>query len=466
MNHPALVGCLLLVPLAACSSSTAGGPNDTGGAGASGQGGGASGSSASSAGSAASGVPTTAGSGPSGNSGSGGSAGATGSGGGSAGTGGSPGEGCATNIELPTLAELKANPKMPDPFTFLDGSKVTSKADWACRRKEISLLAEEFIYGKNPGKPESIEATYSGGSLSITVTNGGKTIEFSVTIRAASGGGGGPTPAIFSIGASAPAGVATIDYGRVGERLAKSTGSQGRRAPSGLFYDLYPDYKSTGSLMAWAWGASRVIDALEMTTGHNIDTTKLSALGCSRNGKEAGIIGLFDERIALVAAQSPGSGLASGWRPAEAEKSAGANVQTASQIYGEENWMGDAFESFGNSNVNKLPIDQHEVLALAWPRPLIIMEGTNDGWNCPKCVYTTMKYTQMIYEALGSKDHLGFPHPPHGHCAQAGTFATEYYSAFVNRFLKGESVSTEDLFTDSFTFDAGKWQDGEIPTLD
>ncbi|WP_437820381.1 glucuronyl esterase domain-containing protein [Sorangium sp. So ce1078] len=161
-----------------------------------------------------------------------------------------------------------------------------------------------------------------------------------------------------------------------------------------------------------------------------------------------------------------GSGLASGRRPAEAEKSAGASVQTASQIYGEENWMGDAFQAFGNSNVNKLPIDQHEVLALAWPRPLIIMEGTNDGWNCPKCVYTTMKYTQMIYEALGSKDYLGFPHPPHGHCAQAGTFATEYYNAFVDRFLKGESVSTADLFTDSFAFDAAKWQDGDIPTLD
>ncbi|WP_438026594.1 glucuronyl esterase domain-containing protein [Sorangium sp. So ce233] len=363
------------------------------------------------------------------------------------------------------MAELTANPKMPDPFTFLDGTKVTSKADWACRRKEISLLAQEFIYGKNPGEPESVEATYSGGTLNITVSNGGRSIEFSVNIKAASGGAGGPTPAIFSIGASAPAGVATIDYGSVGEKLARSTGSQGRRAPSGLFYDLYPDHRSTGSLMAWAWGASRVIDALEKTTGHDIDTTKLSALGCSRNGKEAGVIGLFDERIALVAAQSPGSGLTSGWRPAQAEKAAGANVQTASQIYGEENWMGDAFEAFGNSNVSKLPIDQHEVLALAWPRPIIIMEGTNDGWNCPKCVYTTMKYTQMIFEALGSKDHVGFPQPNHGHCQQGGTFATEYYDKFVNRFLKGQSVSTDDLFTESFTFDASRWQDGEIPTL-
>jgi hypothetical protein len=218
--------------------------------------------------------------------------------------------------------------------------------------------------------------------------------------------------------------------------------------------------------MAWAWGASRVIDALEMTTGHNIDTTKLSTLGCSRNGKEASVIGLFDKRIALVAAQSPGSGLTSGWRPAEAEKAAGANVQTAAHIFGEENWMGDAFENFGNSNVNKLPIDQHEVLALAWPRPLIIMESTSDGWNCPKCVYTTMKYTQMLYEALGSKDHLGFPHPNHGHSAQAGTFAVDYWNKFVDRFLKGQSVSTADLFTESFTFDVAKWQDGGISTLD
>ncbi|WP_437492867.1 hypothetical protein WME75_19095 [Sorangium sp. So ce1014] len=462
MMHRAIVGCLLLVPLAACSSSTSGGSDNTGGSGGAGgseQVGVSSGTGEPPAGSTTGGG-STATSGTS--AGSGGPAASSGSGG----SGGSSGEGCSRDIQIPTMAELEENPKMPDPFTFLDGTRVTSKADWACRRKEISLLAQEFIYGKNPGPPESIEATYSGGKLNITVSNGGRSIELSVNIKAASGGGGGPTPAIFSIGASAPAGVATIDYGSVGETLAKSTGSQGRRAPSGLFYDLYPDYRSTGSLMAWAWGASRVIDALEKTTGHNIDTTKLSALGCSRNGKEAGIIGLFDERIALVAAQSPGSGLASGWRPAEAEKSAGANVQTASQIYGEENWMGDAFEAFGNRNVNKLPIDQHEVLALAWPRPLIIMEGTNDGWNCPKCVYTTMKYTQLIYEALGAKDYLGFPHPNHGHCAQAGTFATEYYSAFVNRFLKGESVSTADLFTDSFTFDAAKWQDGDIPTLD
>jgi hypothetical protein len=257
--------------------------------------------------------------------------------------------------------------------------------------------------------------------------------------------------------------VATIDFGSIGETIAKSNGSQGRVNPSGLFYTLYPSSTATGSLMAWAWGASRVIDALEKTTGHNIDLTRLSALGCSRNGKEAGIIALFDDRIALVAAQSPGSGLSSGWRVAQAQ--AAGSVQTASEIYGEDTWMGANFQQFGAA-VNKLPVDQHEVLALAWPRPVIVMEGTNDSWNCPVCSYTTMKYVQMVFTALGSKDYVGFPEPPHGHCAQAGTFAIDYYNAFVNRFLKGmTSVSTANLFTDSFTFDANKWQDGPIPTL-
>jgi len=128
--------------------------------------------------------------------------------------------------------------------------------------------------------------------------------------------------------------------------------------------------------------------------------------------------------------------------------------------------MGEGFEPFGDANVSKLPLYQHEVLALAWPRALLILEGTADSWNCPKCVYTTLKYTKMVYDALGTSDSLGFAHPNHGHCAQAGTFADEYMAAFVNRFLLGDAnVSTADMFTESFTFDAERWQDGEVPAL-
>ena len=131
---------------------------------------------------------------------------------------------------MPTVAELAANPKMPDPFTFLDGTKVTSEADWVCRQKEISLLAQEFIYGKKPGEPESVEATYAGGTLNITVSDNGNSIEFSVPITTPSGAG--PFPGMFNIGGSVPAGVASINYATAGTQLARSSGSQGRSAPS------------------------------------------------------------------------------------------------------------------------------------------------------------------------------------------------------------------------------------------
>jgi hypothetical protein len=276
--------------------------------------------------------------------------------------------------------------------------------------------------------------------------------------------GAGPFPGILSLGglASTADGVAILNIANASRQFAAAP--QPRATPAGDFYRLWPDYTSTGSLMARAWMGSRIVDALLMTTGHNVDTSNLSALGCSRDGKEAGTIGLFDDRFALVSAQSPGSGMTSGWRVAE---SVGTSVQTAGEIYGENTWLGAVFQPFSGQNVNRLPVDQHEVLALAWPRPLIMMEGTNDSWNCPLCSYTTMKYTQLVYQALGSPNDIAFPEPPHTHCAQAGTFSEQYYDAMVNRFLKDqENVSTAGLFTDgNFTFDANRWQDGPIPTL-
>jgi hypothetical protein len=95
------------------------------------------------------------------------------------------------------------------------------------------------------------------------------------------------------------------------------------------------------------------------------------------------------------------------------------------------------------------------------------LEGTGDSWNCPTCVYHCVKYAQMVYEALGIPDYIGFSHPDHGHCA-ATTNATskDYFKAFCERFLLGKSTSTTGLFKDSFTFDKAKWQDGEVPTLE
>jgi hypothetical protein len=341
----------------------------------------------------------------------------------------------------------------------LDGSKVETKADFTCRQKEINLLAQAFIYGPKPPKPAGFEATYADGELMLEMEQDGRTWSLSVGIDGPSGSE--PGPAVFNVDGGAPSGVGSISTGL--NWLSSNVAGAGQgRGTSGEFYDFWPDYEATGSLMAWAWVASRIIDGLEITEGHNVDPTKLYGIGCSRNGKTAATMALFDRRMAMIAMHSPGSGSTSGWRPAEAST---GNVQTAGQIYGETTWMGEDFGQFGSA-VDKLPIDQHEVLALAWPRPLLVREGTNDSWNCPSCVYTTVKYTQLIYEALGNKDEVGFTHYNGGHCENGGQEWSDLYDAYVQKHLFGDdSISTEGMFTESFDFDADTWQDGELPLL-
>jgi len=371
-----------------------------------------------------------------------------------------PGSACTRDFSVPSFQDLKTNAKMPDPFTFLDGSKVKTKDDWVCRQKEISQLAQAFIYGPKPGKPETLNATFSGGMLTLDMTSGGRNWKLSVAIKTPSGTG--PFPAVFDVDAGAPSGVASIGTGL--SWLTSNVAAAGNsRTTTGKFYDFHPTSKDTGSLMAWAWVASRIIDGLEKTQGHNIDTKRLYGLGCSRNGKTAATMALFDQRMAMVAMQSPGSGTTSGWRIAQAQTT---SVQTASEIFGETSWMGQPFGQFG-SNVNKLPIDQHEVLALAWPRPILVREGTNDSWNCPICVFTTLKYTQMTYEALGNKDAVGLTHYNGGHCESGGTEWTTTYNAFLKKYIMGDSsVSTAGMFTEGkFTFDKAKWQDGDLTAI-
>ena len=56
---------------------------------------------------------------------------------------------------LPTIA------KLPDPFTKLDGTRMTTKAEWRCRREEIRKLAEKFAYGTKPPPAPTVTGTVS-----------------------------------------------------------------------------------------------------------------------------------------------------------------------------------------------------------------------------------------------------------------------------------------------------------------
>jgi hypothetical protein len=254
-------------------------------------------------------------------------------------------------------------------------------------------------------------------------------------------------------------GVAVINFPN--NELGQQTDASSRG--KGKFYDFFCPEHSAGALMAWSWGVSRLIDALEKTPDANIDTHHLGVTGCSRNGKGALCAGAFDDRIALTIPQESGSGGSASWRVSDFQ---GSSVQCLNQIVTENCWFRKNFSQF-SSTANKLPFDHHMIAGLCAPRGLLIIENTSMTWLGNISTWTTGNAAHKIWEALGVPDHMGysqFGHPDHCRLPSAQEPDVE---AFVKRFLLGdETQNTNILKTDSgFVFDEERWINWAVPTL-
>ncbi|KAI5776570.1 carbohydrate esterase family 15 protein [Geopyxis carbonaria] len=365
---------------------------------------------------------------------------------------------------LPSNPALTSNAKLPDPFQPLTGSRITAKSAWPCRAAELSALLQKYELGTLPPAPSSVTASFSGSTLSITVTDSGKSISFSVSVSRPSGTG--PFPALIAFGGlsiPAPSGVAVLTFNNDDIAAQVNTGSRG----AGKFYTLYGASHPAGAMMAWAWGVARIVDALELTAAATgIDATRVGVTGCSRNGKGALVAGAFEPRLALTIAQESGAGGSACWRVSDAMKAAGKNVQTATQIVTENVWFAKAFEAYV-AGVAALPFDHHELAALIAPRGLLVIENTGQEWLGAESTFVCMRTAQMVWEALGAKDAMGFSQVGgHGHCVFPSAQQPEL-SAFVDRFLKGlTGVNTAVMKTDGgFVLDEAKWLGWGVPVL-
>jgi len=368
--------------------------------------------------------------------------------------------------KLPETIELTANPKLPDPFTFIDGKKVTTKADWSCRRDEISQLFQRYELGSLPPKPSGFAAVYLTGNLVILAAEGDKFIQFTVKITPATGTSTSPSPAIIAIGGLSlpqPEGVARIAFNNDEIAQQNSVSSRGK----GKFYDLYGSDHSASAMMAWAWGVSRVIDALEITTGHGIDVKHLAVSGCSRNGKGTFVVGAFEPRIALTIPQESGAGGAGCWRISDSMYARNINTQTAREIIQENVWLSTSFEKYVNTTA-ELPFDHHMLAGLIAPRALLVIDNTGIDWLGPESVWGCMKTANKVYQALGIPDAMGLSQiGNHSHCALPDSQVPDV-GAFVDMFLKGQQTNTSILKTDGeneLGFVDADWIDWTVPTL-
>src|SRR6185437_11591370 len=201
--------------------SGAGGTTGTGGAGT-GTGGSATGGTGTASGGAGGASKGSGGSGGSvtatGGSGAGGAAGMGGSGAGGSGLGGSAAGGAGTGggggtssaaVYNPDFVEFSgsdcnvATPKdvsisgqLPNLFTKLDGTTMSKRSDWRCRRAEMKAVVEKYIFGAKPGPPTTVTGSVSSTQIKVHVENGGKSIDFTVPITLPPGANG-PVPIII-----------------------------------------------------------------------------------------------------------------------------------------------------------------------------------------------------------------------------------------------------------------------------
>jgi hypothetical protein len=141
------------------------------------------------------------------------------------------------------------------------------------------------------------------------------------------------------------------------------------------------------------------------------------------------LAGALDERIALV--NPAGSGCAG----AGSYLALGEKCEDLTALTSRERWWAWAHADFEQwaGREEELPFDQHFLMGLVAPRPLLRTEGTTDEWANPAGTCISFLATEPIYDFLGvpKRNGLFFHQGGHDHTeediAALASFADDYF---------------------------------------
>ena len=163
-----------------------------------------------------------------------------------------------------------------------------------------------------------------------------------------------------------------------------------------------------GSLRAWAWGTSRMLDFF--ASQKQIDAKKIALMGHSRYGKAVAVAMAYDPRFATAFVSSSGEGGLKIHR-----RNYGEKVENVTGS-GEYHWMAGNFIKYGGPlQWSDLPVDAHELLALCAPRPVFVGAGsTGDLWVDPKGMFEACVEADPAYRLYGKVGIEPSEFPPIG----------------------------------------------------
>jgi len=291
---------------------------------------------------------------------------------------------------IPALKPSLLNPE--------GGETITSPAEWEARRDTMLRELVELQYGGMPPVPDSVKldllhafeidalggATRAVYRITCTFPNG--TVKFLLDVLKPTSIEKPPVVLcgdgcwLFSNDAVKQdvlgRGCALVRFNR--------TEIAADRYESERVDDLYRIEPEAmfGAVAAWAWGYHRSIDALEQL--NELDTSCVAIIGHSRGGKTTLL------------------------------KAFNGDFHTADMVQNIPYWLGPDWPQYVD-NEDKLPFDQHVLLASIAPRPLITLEAEGDLWANPLGTRAVHAATQPVYDLYGQSDRLRLHTRPGGH---------------------------------------------------
>ena len=160
-----------------------------------------------------------------------------------------------------------------------------------------------------------------------------------------------------------------------------------------------------GTLSAWAWGASRVMDWIE--TEPLLDASHVAVVGHSRGGKTALVAGVYDRRFAMACSNDSGC---SGAKLNHVDLPESEHVRQIAVSF--PYWFCRNYLSHINAET-EWRVDQHEFIALMAPRLVCIASATEDKWAGPEGEYLSGVLASPAWELYGKRGLVsdGFPAP-------------------------------------------------------
>ncbi len=204
----------------------------------------------------------------------------------------------------------------------------------------------------------------------------------------------------------------------------------------GAFYDLYPygcdEKEQTGVLMAWAWGAAKVLDAVYSGLGAEkfLDPLASMVTGVSRFGKATAVCGAFDERFKMTIPSCSGAGglalysCVSEGNTYDFGMIGGPSDYTYTknepldclQSDSERGWFVDRFLQY--KTPSDIPYDQENLVTLAMNKDryyFIIASYMGEDWVNAPAMWECFKRADSEYEKEGLRDNLAVHFHKEGH---------------------------------------------------